>query len=164
MNAVKTADHIAVHHVNHRLGHGSVDPLMGLHAFLDDDVHDRIGQLGFIAFVLGRPGVQVFHVVHRHDAHAASALPAAAVAFDQDKGLFMNAVLLVLALDFHQEAIDLGFQVVKTLASRHVYLPAMHEHRVDQPRVDANQLAKTLGHFFVRLEVVGLVAHRAAGM
>jgi hypothetical protein len=38
------------------------------------------------------------------------------------------------------------------------------EHRVDQPGVDAQQLAEALGHFFVALEMLALAAHAPARM
>ena len=43
-------------------------------------------------------------------------------------------------------------------------LAALREHRVDEPRVHAEQLGEFLRHFLVALEVMGLPAHRPAGM
>ena len=41
---------------------------------------------------------------------------------------------------------------------------ALGKHRVDQPRVNPQQLAKALGNLFIGLEMVRLAAHRPAGV
>jgi hypothetical protein len=45
MHAVEAAHHIAVHHVDHRFGHGVVHALVGQHAFLHDDLADFLAVL-----------------------------------------------------------------------------------------------------------------------
>ena len=160
MHAVEAAHHVAVDHVDHRFGHGVVNALVGQHAFLDDDLalgHCRRRRL---ATRLLPQRIEVAHVAHRHDAHAVRAL----VGLDDDKRLFVNAVFLVLAADLDQQRIDVVAQAFAAARLVDVDLAAAGEHGVDQPRVDTEQLAKALAHFFVAAEVAALAPHAPAGL
>ena len=159
MHAVEAAHHVAVDHVDHRLGHRVVNALVRQHAFLDDDLalgHDlrRLGAR------LLQQGLQVLHVAHRQQAGAARAL----VGLDDDEGLLADAVFLVLAAHLGQQRIDVGAQAFAAAGLADVDLAAAGEQRVDEPRVDAEQLAEALAHFFIALEVAALAPHAPAGL
>ena len=155
MHPVKTAHHKAVHHVDNRLGHGIVDALIGQHALLDDHLGECQPLLGLDVLQ-----VQVFDVAHRHDAHAAIAV----VCFDDDKWLFVDTVLFVLATDFGQQRIHVAAQAVHAHAGCKVHFTTLGVQRVDQPRVHAQQLAKALGHLLISLKVARLAAYRPGGV
>ena len=162
LHAVEAADHVAVDHVDHRLGHRVVDALVGRHAFLQDHLADLLAVLDH-AHLVARLAVQVgqlLRVAHGHDAHAVGA----GVGLDDDERLLVDAVFLVLAPDLAEQRLGVAHQAVGAGAVAEVDLAAAREHRVDQPRVHAQQLGELLRHFFVGLEVVGLAPHRPAGV
>src|SRR5574343_1015221 len=146
---IEAADHVAVHHVDHWLGHRIIDALMGEHAFLNDHVAHFLTVLDDAHLVarLAVELVQVGDVTHGHDAHAIGPV----VGLDHDKGLLVDAVFLVLALDLGEQRIHIAAQAFHAGALGKVDLAALVEHRVDQPGVDAQHLAKALGHFLVAL-------------
>ena len=160
MHAVEAAHHVAVHHVDHGLGHRVVHALVGEHAFLDDDVAHRLPVFDDAHLVAGFAvqRIQVFHVAHRHDAHAVGAV----VGLDHHKGLLVDAVLFVFALDLGQQCVHIAGQAVHARALVKVHVAAAVKHRVNQPRVDAQQLAKALGDFFIALKMLALAPHMPA--
>ena len=162
MHAVKPTHHVTVHHVDHRFGHGIIDTLVGQHTFLDDDVRHRLAILDDAHLVtrLAVEGLQVLDIAHRHDAHAVGAV----VGLDHHKRFFVNAVFLVLATDLGEQGIHIAAQALQSFTLSEIYLAALPEHGVDQPRVDTQQLAKTLADLFVAVKVMALAAHTPAGM
>jgi hypothetical protein len=89
-------------------------------------------------------------------------MPRAVVGLD-DEGLLVDAVFLVLAPDLGQQRVHVGRRHSPPWP-RGVDLAAGGEQRVDQPGVDAQQLAEALAHFLVALEVPALAPHRPAGL
>ncbi len=157
VDAVEAADHVAVDGVDHRLGHGVVHPFVGQHPFLDHDLARRQGgQLGEATF--GCQRLQVPRVAHHQDAHAAGPL----IRLDDHEGLLADAVFLVLAPQLAQQDIDVRAQRLESGRLAQVDGAAVHEHRVDEPGVDADQLAEALAHVFVALVVTALAPHRHA--
>mmetsp|Transcript_59389 Transcript_59389/g.140279 ORF Transcript_59389/g.140279 Transcript_59389/m.140279 type:complete len:1259 (-) Transcript_59389:615-4391(-) len=151
MHAVEAAHHVAVHHVDHRLGHRLVHPLMRGHAFLHEDL---------LPEAFGQPrgqALDVLGVAHRHHATAV----AAHVALDDDEGLLVDAVFLVLAAHLGEVGVGGGLQRLQALLA--VQVDAL-EHRRDQPGVHAQQLGKALGHFLVGPEMLALAPHAPAGV
>ncbi len=59
---------------------------------------------------------------------------------------------------------DVGGQAFLALALVEVDAAADREGRVDAPRVDADGLGEIVGHLVVGGEMVGLAAHRPAGV
>ena len=55
-------------------------------------------------------------------------------------------------------------QLLDALFVGKIDFTAVGKHRVNQPVVNAHQLGKALGDFFVGFVVVGFVAYRAAGV
>ncbi len=162
MHAVEASDHVAVHHVHDGLGHGFVHALAGQHAFLDDDVGHRLAVLddGHLVACLAVERVEVLGVAHGHDAHAIGAV----VGLDDDERLFVDAVFLVLAPDLGQLRIHGGAKGLDAGAFAEVQAFAVAEERMDEPGVDAQELAEALGHLLVALEMAALAAHSPAGM
>ena len=162
MDTVKAAHHIAVHHVDHGFGYRIVDALIGQNAFLDDDLVDLLAVFDHAHFVAGFTvqGLQIGHAAHCHDAHAIGAV----VRFDDDKRFFVDAKFLVFATDFGQQHVDIGGQALHARALGKVDLAALAEHGVDQPGVNAQQLAKALGHFFVISEMLAFAPHTPTGV
>ena len=111
MAAVKTADHIAVHHVNHRLGDGTGNALLRQHALLHDGFahwltvvgHGQLGARG------RRQRQQVFDIAHRQHARAIATV----VGLNDDKRLLVDAVFLVLAPNFGQHRVHRALQRVQ---------------------------------------------------
>jgi hypothetical protein len=151
MHAVEAADDVAVHHVDDRLGHGLVHALVRRHALLHDDL---------MAQALGQASGQrldVLRVAHRQHGLAV----AADVALDDDEGLLVDAVFLVLAA--HLGELRVGGRLQRLQALLAVQLDAL-EHRRDEPGVHAQQLAEALGHLLVGAEVLALAPHRPASV
>ena len=162
MDAIKPPHHIAIHHVHHRLGHGLVHALLRAHAFLDDHRMHLLAIFDHRHFVaaLAPQVFQLFGIVDGGDTHAVSAV----VGLDDHKGLFIDAVFLVLAPHLGQQCIHLGAQAVHALTLGKIDLTTVGEQGVDQPRVNAQQLAKALGNFFVVFEMHALASHCPARM
>ena len=162
MDAVETTHHITVHHVDHRFGHRLIDPLIGEHAFLDDDLGQGLTALGGAHLVAGLAveRIQVLDVAHRHDAHAIGAV----VGLDHHKGLLVDAVFLVFAPDLSQQGIDLRLQPIYALVLGKIDLAALGVHRIDQPGVYAQQFGKALANLLISLKVPRFAAHRPARM
>ena len=157
MHAVKTAHHIAVHHVDHRFCHRIVHALVGEHALLNDDVanHLTVFDDAHLVARFAVEHIQVRHIAHGHDAHAVGAV----VGLHHDKGLFIDAVLFVLAFDLGQQGVHIAAQGLNANALSKIDIATLAEHGIDEPRVDAQQLAKAFGHFFVALKVQSFAAH-----
>jgi hypothetical protein len=88
----------------------------------------------------------------------------AVVRFDHHKRLFLDAVFLVLSADLGQQCIHLGAELVHTGGLQQIHALALVKHWVDQPRVNAQQLAQPLGNLFVTLEMLALAACGPARM
>ncbi|MNR01196.1 hypothetical protein D3C85_1169940 [compost metagenome] len=162
MHAVEAADHVAVHHVHHRLGDAVVDALEGVHPFLHDDfghfqpfLHHR--------HLVARLAVEAAHLVaalHAHDAHAVGA----GVGLHDHVRLVADAVFAVLDADFFQHLFHQLGQLVLALARLEVEALGGEEVGVDQPRVDRQHLREVGDHLVVGGKVVGLAPHRPAGV
>ncbi len=162
VHAVEPAHHIAIHHIDHRLAHGLLKPLDAGHAFLNQHFADFHPFLDHAHFVAGL-AVEVFHlagVAHGHHAHAVGAR----VGLDDDKGLLLNAVFLVLLAHLGQHAVDRFGQTVFAVALVEVDLAALGEVGVEHPRIDADELGEFFRHIVIRVEVLGLAPHGPAGM
>ena len=158
MHAVEATHHVAVHHVDHRLGHRGVDALVGRDAFLDDDFADGLLRIapGHVGLGRIRELIEFFDVPNHQGAAAVDGV----VGLDHHKGFVGDAVFLVLAADLAEQSVDVGAQAVHARVLLEVDLATLVEHRVDEPRVHVEQLAKALGHFFVGLEMVALAPRR----
>ncbi len=105
-------------------------------------------------------GVEFLGVAHRHDAHAAGA----GVGLDDDERLLVDAVFLVLAPTLPSSASTLLRTQSRPVLVAEVDLAALRVHRVDEPRVHAQQLGELLRHFLVAAQVIRLAPHRPAGV
>jgi hypothetical protein len=153
VNAVEAADDVAVDHVDDRLGDRVVDRLVGRHALLDDHRGDLEAFLDdrHLVALLAVEALHVGRVAHGHDAHAVGAR----VGLDDHERLLVDAVLGVLGADAAEQPVDVRREALLAGALLEVDLAAHAEVRVDEPRVDAEELAE-----FVRDRVVGLEVMR----
>jgi hypothetical protein len=88
--------------------------------------------------------VEVLHfagVLHRHDAHAVGA----GIGLDDDEGLGLDAVFLVLGAHAVEQRVDVGGQAFLAGALVEIHLAADFELGIDQPGIDAQlALAKAI--------------------
>ena len=162
MHAIETAHHVAIHHVHHGLGDCIIQALIGVHALLDDhliDFHAIFDHTHFV-FRLAIERIQLFHIAHRHDAHTISAV----VCFYNDKGLFLDSVFLVFTFDLGEQGINVGSEAIHAQAFLKIHFATLGKHRIDQPWINAQQLAKAFREFFIRLEMLRFAAHMPARM
>ena len=127
---------------------------MRQHAFLNDHLRHLLPVFDHTHLVarLAVQRIEVFDIAHRHDPHAIGAV----IGLDDDKRLFLYAVFLVFAADFGQQRIGVRAQTLQPRAIPKIHLATLVEHRVDQPGVYAQQLAKALGHFLITGKVLAL--------
>ena len=103
---------------------------------------------------------QVLRVAHGHDAHTVGP----GVGLDDDEGLFLDAVFLVLAADLAEQRFGVAHQAFLPRAIGEIHFAATREQRVNEPRVHAEQLGEFLRDLFIGLEVIRLAPHRPAGV
>jgi hypothetical protein len=63
------------------------------------------------------------------------------------------------AFDLGQQGIHVGLQAFHARTFGKVHFTALVEHGIDEPRVNAQELAKPFGDLFVALKVLGLATH-----
>ena len=162
VHAVEAADHVAVHGVHHRLGHGIVHALRSLHALLHDHIVYRHAVVDKAQLFAGRGQQlgQLLGIAHGHDALAIRTV----VGFDHDEGLVLDAVLFVFAANFGQQRIDLRRQSLHARVLGKVQPFGLGKQGMNQPVVNAQHLAKALGHLFIALKVTRFAAHAPAGV
>ena len=162
MNAIEAADNVAVNHVDHRLGDCFVQRFKGMHAFLDEHFADFKAFLddAHLVALLAVQGDHFIDIAHRHHAHAVGA----GIGLDDDVGRLVDFIFLVFFADQIEHRGDVGGQAVFTLALMEIDTATDRKCRVDAPRVDADRLGEIIGHFVISGEMVGLAAHRPAGM
>ena len=80
------------------------------------------------------------------------------------KGFSWMPYSLVLAADLAEQRVGVAHQALGARAVAEVDLAAAGEHRIDQPRIHAQQLGELLRHLFIGREMVGLAANGPAGM
>ena len=152
MHAIKSADHVMINHIDHRLGHRLVDLFKGIHPFLDQHIRDRQALLHhrhFIALLAVQPG-DFAAILHRHDAHAVSAC----VGFDDDERILLHAILGIFDADFLQHNIHLRGETFLPDTLLKIDLIASGEIWVDQPRVDVEQLGEFVCNAIIRGEML----------
>jgi hypothetical protein len=160
VHTIEAADHIAVDHVDHRLGDRIFDALDRVHAFLDDHlgyVQAFLDHRHFVALL----AVQVAHlrgVAHHHHAHPVGA----GVGFDRDIRRFLDPVLEVFDADLLEQRGDVRREAVLAFARLEVDLSAACEVRVDQPGVDLDQRREFAYDFVIPAAVIRLAADRPA--
>ena len=141
MHAVEAADHVAVDHVDDGLGDAAVDRLVGRHAFLDDDLVDLEAFLDH-RHLVALLAVEARHVVgalHRHDAHAVGA----GIGLDDDERLLGDAVARDTWRASRPARRRRWRQALLARLLLEVDLAAAREVRVDEPRIDADQLPRS---------------------
>ena len=82
------------------------------------------------------------------------------VGLDDDERVKVDAVLLILAPDSREHHVYVARQTLFTLPLLKVDLPTRAEVRVDDPWVDADELAEFLGDLLVGGEVIGFETRR----
>src|SRR3990167_5487040 len=153
---VETADDVMADHVNHRFGHGvfCTPGLEGIHALLN---HDVVHGLTFLE--VRNPGslfaIERTHLVGAFDCHDRHAV-SAGIGLDDDEGFLVDAVFAVFDAHLGQYLIDIIGQAILAFAFFKIDFAAFAKNRIDQPRVQANNVRKFLDDLLIMREVSGL--------
>ena len=154
VDPVEATDDEVIDHVDHRLGDAVVQRFKCIHPFLNQhfvDFEAFFHHRHFVALF----AVQVAHIVdvfHRHNAHAVSA----GIGFDDDERLVRNVVLLIFFFDLFQNFFDVGRQTILALLVGEIDLAAAREIRVDEPRIDIDQVGELASDTIVSGEMLRL--------
>ncbi len=160
VDAVEPPHHVVVHHVHHRFGHGAVDALEGVHAFLEDDLVHRLTFLddGHLVALLAVEVLYLAGILHRHDAHAVGAR----VRFHHHVGSLGDAVGGIFFPDAGQQGVHAAGEALLPLAGLEIHFPTGVEEGVEEPGVHLQEVGEIRHHLVIAGEVVGFAAVRPA--
>ncbi len=161
VHAVKTADHVMVDHVHHRLGHCCIDVFEGINAFLHQHVRDLQPFLhhGHLVALFAIQTRDFAGILDCHDAHTISP----GISFDDDKGIMFHAIFGIFNAHLLQNLIHLCRETFFTDAFLKIDLAACRKIGIDEPRINIEKTGKIVRHVVIGRKVPGFASGIPAG-